>query len=324
MPIFNIKTSFEQGNTQTLKIMKQIDEMFSSEIQDDKYVFSIEDFNENTPFSVLTIASSLKSYRERYPEYKMSLIPRENGDYLSHLGFYDMVGIQYGEKIGEAKPSENYVPIRSIKLDASFYDTIDENAGCLARLLHFDADLEAFLRYAFIEIIRNVYEHAETETAYVCAQKWPSKNLVEIAIVDNGCGVAKAMSKRYPNKKEEELMYLSTMPGVSALSNLKYLDKESTWANTGYGLYALKRLSTLYEGSFILCSGNIALWQKANKMEPCETFFQGTAVAIRIKTNTNNNFQEVRSRVIAEGEKEAKKYGAITRASKSSGGEYRE
>lgn len=316
-----IKSSFGCGNSQALASMKEISEIRLD--SDEDCVFSLKSFNENNPFNVLTIASSLRNFRKRYPNNKISLIPKGTDDFLSHLGFYHMVGAEYGKKIGEAKPSYNYVPIRKVELGTSFYDEIEQDASDLARLLHFDSNLEGFLKYAFVEIIRNVYEHANSNIAYVCAQKWPSYNLVEIAIVDNGCGIAEAMSSRFPDKDENELMYLSAMPGVSALSNHKYLDKNNTWRNSGYGLYALRRLAVLYGGSFLLCSGNIALHQTSNGVKKFDTFFAGTAVAIHIRTDTGNDFHAVRRSVIAEGEKEARENkDSIITASKSSGGKY--
>lgn len=318
---YDIKSSYGCGNSQALTTMKEISEIHLD--ADEECVFSLKNFSENNPFNVLAIASSLYHFRQKYPHNNVVLRPKGDGDFLSHLGFYHMVGAEYGKKIGDAKPNSNYVPIRKVHLGASFYSEIEDYACDLARLLHFDKNLEEFIKYAFIEIIRNVYEHANIDTAFICAQKWPSQSLVEIAIIDNGCGIAHAMRRRFPNKNEKDLMYLAALPGVSALSNHRFLDRNDTWRNSGYGLYALRRLSVLYQGSFLLCSGNLALYQKQSGVEERDTFFPGTAVALHIRTDTENDFKSVRCKVIAEGEREAKdSKKAIKTASKSSGGKY--
>lgn len=74
-----------------------------------------------------------------------------------------------------------------------------------------------------------------------------------------------------------------------------------------------------------MCSGEIALYQSDGKEQRFDTRFQGTAISLRVRTDTNNSFKEVLSRVIREGETKAKKISeSITKASKSSGGKYYE
>lgn len=239
------------------------------------------------------------------------------------MGFYDLFNIDFGKKIGEAKPNSKYVPITRIRFDYDFYETIDEKAKSLANLLNFDKDLSQFLEYAFVETIRNTYEHSKAEEVFVCAQKWPTMDLVEIAIVDRGCGVAQAMSRLYKERTEEELMQLALQPGVSAKSNHAYLDKNDYWRNSGYGLYILNELAPIYNGSFLFCSGGVALHNTINGIKLHSTLYQGTAIAIRIRTDTDNNFNVIRRQVLQRGEKQAHHIeGAIKRASKSSGGFY--
>lgn len=320
---YEMITSYGCGNEQALHIMKEVDE-YDFPVSE-PISFDFKKFGEITPFNVLTIASYLKSYRSKHPGYQFYLSPKsEENDFLSHLGFYQMIGANVGKAVGEARASLSYVPIKKIDLGEDFYDSIDLRANELAALLSFDKSLETFISYVFVETIRNVYEHSETDAAFICAQKWPTKNLVEIAIVDTGVGVAKALLPRFPNRTEKELLYLSAEPGISAQSNHRVLGKHNMWSNSGYGLYALRKLAILYEGSFLLCSGRHALWQQQSGVTEYETAFPGTAIAIRIRTDTNNNFDDLRRQVIREGQAEAKgNAGAIKRASKSSGGDYR-
>lgn len=318
--IFDIVSSFGEGNVQALSTVKQISEIRTI---DEEVIFDFTRYKENNPFSNLLISNALVAYKQNHPEVRVSLIPKTDSNYLSHLGFYDLIGANYGKKIGDAEPNANYVPILKIDLDSKFYTEIENKSRQLAALLAFDKDLSSFLSYVFVETIRNVYEHAEIRTAYVCAQKWTSFNLVEIAIVDNGCGVATAMNKIYKNRTEDELMHLAALPGVSAMSNHAYLEKDDFWRNSGYGLYALRRLSNVYKGSFLLCSGGRALHQRNGKTKKYDTQFKGTAIAMRFRTDTDNVFKKELNNIIREGEIKAKQLGrAILKASKSSGGQY--
>lgn len=319
--IYNVVSSYGHGNEQALHTMKSIEMLDLS--KETQIVFDFNQFGENTPFNVLTIASYLKNYQKRYPKCEFSLIPKESSNFLSHLGFYQMIGAKVGKEVGEAESSNSYVPIKEIKFNCDFYNTIEIRAQELATLLNFDESLEEFVSYLFVETIRNAYEHSKASSAFICAQKWPSKDLVEIAIVDVGIGVAKALEMRFPRKTEKERLYLSIEPGISARSNFSYLEKDDPWRNSGYGLYMMQKLALLYGGSFLLCSKNYALWLNQNDIKEYDTAFPGTAIAINFKTNTRNNFATLRSKVISEGQSEAHlKPEAITKASKSSGGHY--
>ena len=316
---YKVVSNFGNGNIQALKTIKEI--MGLKVNDNDCMTFDFRPYGENNPFSNLVIGNALRAYKKNHT-HEMRFIPND-GNYLSHLGFYHMIGADYGKELGEAKPNSNYVPIRRLHFSDDFYSGIEKTSDDLSQLLHFDADLQSFLKYIFIETIRNVYEHADTNEVYIAAQKWPSKSLLEIAIVDSGCGVAESLRNVYKNKTEKELMYHAGLPGISARSNHGYLGRDDGWRNSGYGLYLLRRLAVSYGGSFMLCSGNIALHQ-AEQVKEYETLYSGTAVAIRINTNTKNNFQNVREKILREGEKKAKEIAdSVKKASKSSGGHYR-
>ncbi len=319
--IYDVVSSYGHGNEQALETMKTIELL--AQPSDNHIVINFEKFRENTPFNVLAIASYLNYYRKQHPEYSFSLIPKRSDNFLSHLGFYQMIGADFGKRIGEARSTANCVPIREIVFDYNFYNDIEYRAKELAKLLGFDKNLEEFISYILVETIRNVYEHAQAEKAFVCAQKWPSKNLVEIAIIDMGVGIAKALGTKFAGKSEKELMYLSMQPGISARSNYSYLEKNNPWRNSGYGLYMLKRLAVLYGGSFLLCSKKCALQHSQEGIREFETVFPGTAIAIHFRTDTGNNFNTLRDQILWEGESEARLGNdTIKKASRSSGGHY--
>lgn len=317
---FRVVTSYGYGNTQAIDLVKKISEIDTNIY--DEIVFDFTKFAENKPFNILLIANAINEFCiKNMGKISASIIPKGDNDFLSHLGFYDLINVKFGKKLGEAIANNNYVPITKIKLDGDFYDNIEEQASKLSNLLYFDSDLKEFLKYSFTETIRNVYEHAMTSEVYVCAQKWATKDMVEIAIVDRGRGVAQAMRKKFKDKTELQLMELALMPGVSAQTNHKYLSVDDYWRNSGYGLYALNKLAEKYGGSFIMCSGGVAICKNRHMEKKLSTLFKGTAVSISIKTNTNNDFNQIRKQVILEGQNEAKNISyAIKKASKSSGG----
>ena len=70
--------------------------------------------------------------------------------------------------------------------------------------------------------------------------------------------------------------------------------------------------------------GNYALREDDKGTKMYTTYYHVTTVAMRIRTDTDNNFDEVRNRIVREGELESRNNrNAIHIASMSSGGNYR-
>lgn len=322
---YQVTGSRNKANIEGLNTCRELAELIPK--TNEEIVFDFSEYAENNPFGNLLLINTIRRYRKEYPGIPMKCHPREEG-YLSHIGFYKACGIPYGKEVGEARASTNYVPITEISLyGGDFYRSIDDKADKLAATLQFDIGLRKMLAYIFVETIRNVFEHADSESVLVAAQKWKSIDTVEIAISDAGCGISGSLSKCFATD-EANLLRLACKPGVSAKSNYKYLERDDPWRNSGYGLFIMKELALAYGGSFLLCSGNYALRYSADeymteKEEVIDTDFKGTTIGLRFKTNTCNDFDEVRKRIVSIGELQAEQIkGAIRTASRSSGGRY--
>lgn len=111
---------------------------------------------------------------------------------------------------GEANGSNNYIPITPIVIDELqkeeiqrgnymvLGDVVEKESGRLARIVdRGNGELHKLLTYLIREIIRNTPEHAETDTVWVCGQYWPSYELAEIAIADEGIGIYNSIIPKY-------------------------------------------------------------------------------------------------------------------------------
>lgn len=322
MAKYEIRTEGDQCNLQALRIAADISALTVA--NDEEVVFDFRKYDENNPFSNLLIANTLRNYKKQH-QNPCRLHPHKN-TYLDHLGFYQMIGAQHGKRLGEAKASDNYVPITRIDFGDDphvTYKAIVDKSKELAALLKFDSQLSECLVYLFKETLRNSYEHAEIGDVYLAAQKWRSKSLLEIAISDTGCGICNSLRNwsPYSTKSEEELIRLSCEPGVSARSNFGYLDKSDGWRNSGYGLYCLRKLAIAYGGSFLLCSGKYAFFENKHANRIYRTEYQGTTIAIRIRTDVNCNFGKELTKICDIGEKQSSRIpNSIRSASLSSNG----
>lgn len=292
---------------------------------------SFSHFKDVRPFNSLIISLTLKDIIEKTKQENKQITLIEPNDsningYLTYLGFYETCGFDDKKGGSKSKPGA-YICINKLNFDYGGsqeldYCKLEEQAMHLAKMLKFDKELSAYSEYCFFEMIRNVYEHAQTKEVYVCAQFWPNLQEVEIAIADKGCGINTAMKNRFFDKTEKERLFLAMKPGISAMTNHCFFKgNDNYYSNSGYGLYITKELAIAYGGLFTILSGNHAIRYSEKGILEYKTKYQGTAIGISFSTNTTNNFEKTIKRIKEKGELEAGEIrGAIKRASKSSGG----
>lgn len=293
--------------------------------KDEEICLDFTDFIETNPFNMLTIAVALKDFNKRYKNLKF-IKRKANDGYMHYMGFYNICNI-FDERPRKenAYKTGQYISMTKIDLctgssfDADYENIINESRK-LSGMLNYDKRLSDYTQYCFREMIRNVYEHSGMDEVYVCAQYWPSYNLVEISIVDNGCGVKSAMEKKFKGMSEEELLSLALKPGISAESNHSWIGKNNRLSNSGYGLPVTKELALAYDGYFIFCSGEHAFCFEGKEKHVYKTTFDGTAIGIRFRTDILLDFDRKINEILDRLERIAKKDPrAIKSASQSSG-----
>ncbi len=319
-----IKSSFTKGNQTVWKTISEIRDFFPVNFD---FVIDFREFQETKPYNTLLIGNELKNIKQQV--YKGEVLKRDE-TYLENIGFYDLIGVRgLGRKIGEARATDSYVPITKIQFNyqlPSPYAQIIEKSTELANILRFDDDLAYFIKYIFIEMIRNVYEHAATDTIYVCGQKYLSKKYVELAFLDNRCGILNSLKNRHHVTTDLEALELCMSPGISSCSNHKWLEDypgEESFKNSGYGLYLVKELCLKYNGHFKIASGGYQLTYFKDQIYRRKIHFQGTAICVDIGIRKMSNFEDVIKELNSKAESLAKgKNKTIKKASASSLGYY--
>jgi hypothetical protein len=114
------------------------------------------------------------------------------------------------------------------------------------------------LRYGMAELGRNVVQHSASAFGGVAiAQFFPERRAIQISICDCGQGVLAALSRTYPELKNDgESLKLAVLPHVSgAFRTGTYSASE----NAGLGLFFSKEICWRSGGSFWLVSGGALL-----------------------------------------------------------------
>jgi hypothetical protein len=281
------------------------------------------------PLGMLLVGSKIRGLFHKYPEIEFKDKNFEDKDYAAHMGFFKSVYLNYGNSPGEASGSTTYIPITELevkKLRIESYDnteevqeTIERKASQLAKVLsRKNSKLHKYLTYSIRELMRNIVEHSESKSIWFAGQYWPTKDRVEISILDEGVGIKQALSVN-PNLRignDRDSLLLSLEPGISGKA-FKYRGKmrkqeDTIWRNSGYGLFVTSSLC-LYGGDFLICSGESALLIKGKLHGFKDTNFKGTAIRMRLTVSKINQLsEELIEEIVNEGEMRARDHAGIS------------
>lgn len=266
------------------------------------------------PFSMLLLAAQLRRFRTARPEAKCRAINHDRHTYPAHMGLFKSFGLDHGNAPGEASGSSSYFPIThldtaEIRSEAATRGVnpgviVDAQANKLAKTLtqSQSGDLVDTLTFSIREIIRNVVEHSEAPFAAICAQYWPSRHKVEVAIVDDGRGIREALSDndRHEYENDRDAVHIAMMPGISG-NIAAGRSRDDEWQNSGYGLYMTNRICR-QGGTFSLFSGSAGLQIAQNAKLDIPTDLHGTAVQMVFDTRMASAIQGKLRQFSHEGE----------------------
>ncbi len=232
---------------------------------------------------------------------------RQGVSYLGHIGFFEYVGIEFGNSPGEALGSSNYLPLTIVRREELeteaagriLQDAVLAKSARLAKMIFADESQQDILSYCLREIIRNVFEHAETNACTVMAQKYAGDQ-VEIAITDNGIGVQASLGQSYVDRAPIEALRDAIKPGVSG-STLR--DTDERWDNTGFGLYIISRLGR-ETGTFSLASSGALLTLSGIGEHSGPAPIHGTAIRLLVSVSEAEYFPNRLHSIVAEGEEQ--------------------
>lgn len=281
------------------------------------------------PLPMLMTGSMIRRYRKKYPSipFQIGGLEGTGKSYAGTMGYFKYISesIDYGKSPGEALGSSNYIPITNISLKELQADAL-ENGGSLAigdliekessRLSKVvdrgNPELHKLLTYLIREILRNTPEHAKILDMWICGQYWPSYNLAEIAIIDEGIGIFRSLSSNHAHseyiKTNLDALKWSLKAGISDAfrpDRKQNLYDTDVWSNSGFGLYMVQNICKKLNGSFCLISGEDAILIDNHGVKHKKALFEGTSIRIRVPTDRISNAQAIIDEIAGQGEAEA-------------------
>ena len=264
------------------------------------------------PFGTLIIANSIKDLvarRRSSADKVVALVPKKDVgavSYLRHVGFFQYIGLDTGKKPGEAHGSGTYVPIRTITLEelkiaapaGVFQNGVEVVTEHLAEVVYPRVVEQIMMQYCLREVVRNVFEHAETDHCTVLAQRY-SNGWAEIAIADEGIGIYGSLRKSVALHNVDEALEMAVKPGISRVTQQ---DREE-WDNSGFGLFLLSELGREL-GEFMLASNGRYVQIHRHISPPAFDSVQvpGTAIKLLIDLDGAEYFPNRLQQLVQRGE----------------------
>ncbi|PHR26740.1 MAG: hypothetical protein COA36_11390 [Desulfotalea sp.] len=279
------------------------------------FVFDFSSLATVEPFGMLLVGAKVRQFMERFPESGYYDINYKHHSYAANMGFFKSMYQDYGH---ELHGSRSYVPITKLEVSKFHSDsrdnrehvveTVEREAGRLSQVLsNGDSELKKTLTYSLREIIRNSVEHSESDHVWLAAQFWPTKNRVEVAILDEGIGIRRSLrkNKKLKIKSQKDALLLSLEPGITRKTPTRF-DEDDPYANSGFGLFMTSRICK-DGGDFAICSGKrvLALNKRGNYF--FDSSFSGTAIRMRLTVSRMSQLSEMLAKLIKEGERTSRK-----------------
>ena len=220
--------------------------------------------------------------------------------YLKRMGLFDLLKIDSGIEITEHEPAGRFIPLRQITNSENLTEFITE----VVPLLHLEPNQVEPIRYILSELMRNVFEHAESPVgAILCAQYYKKSNTIRIGIVDRGVGIKQTISASHRVHNDIEAIKLALTPGITGTTRRI----GGTDYNAGAGLFFIKSIATVNKDFFVIYSGKamykllkpdnkkqIRLHSDPSKDKHSEgddfPSWEGTVVGVDIKLDNRKEF----------------------------------
>jgi hypothetical protein len=339
--MISIKSFFYNSMSKTIQIpsgylslskLNTFNELLENNLTETELLIDLTAIGFCEPQTILCLAVLLRDFDQKRNNLNTTIFIEPNSDvigYLAHIGFFDFIGAEFGEKIGSSNSTDSYIPIRKIEkkelLKQSFetgqtlQDLIQEEAAHLARVLvgqNLSHSQQAYLTiaYSIRETIRNALEHSEVDVCYVCGQRWKN-NKAQIAVIDEGIGIYQSLINADIDVNTDDFLVKALEAGLSRTTNLE--ERLNVHGNSGFGLYVLSHLAKNY-GRMVLSSSyktrvikrNTADIERLNSL-------RGTCISIEFSMYPNN-IEDVIAMIADSGEEEAREAGREIKASSRS------
>lgn len=225
-------------------------------------------------------------------EGKIGIIENVNTnlDYLSRCNFLKSIEYNYKESFFRRR-NKNLVELTILPVKQEYLKQATDKCSAIIKLIKenykVDSNIYSVLNFCLWEVIDNVFNHSESKDEFsMIVQNFPTKNELNIAVVDNGIGIHQALISG-----KSEFNYLTARESLK-----KCIEKSVTnGKGQGNGLFYTKKFILKNKGEFLIYSGSYCLWinKSGNTSIERVSKWRGTIIFMKIKTNNLVDIEEI-------------------------------
>lgn len=282
------------------------------------------------PLGMLIVGSKIREIIREYEHIPQSDRNFENKTYAANMGFFQSVNQDFGKSCYNGRGTDNFIRINGENIQESYRKALGLGYGTnITRYIETviaedisqvlsrgNSEIKEVIKFCIVEVVRNIYDHSKSGKLWYSGQFWPSKDLVEIAIIDEGYGIYNTLknNKRIIVNTPEEALQLSLVPGIS--KNGATIKNKEVNGNSGFGLYMIKSICDI-AGSFTIISSGKCLNIENREQEITDANFSGTAIRIRISPSKLKDIEvcNLKSNLSREGTSKVKQLSRFDKIS---------
>lgn len=284
-----------------LKLSKHLEENDYYQDGEDKIHFSFEKLRFIEPAGAVIFLSIMDNIIKANYEYHLEPIENLNQGAISYgetMGFFQKLGLSTARSstVGNTYIAPTKVVLKDLhaqlrtesKTIEYYYDEIAEdivNRNLRDSNIGNQVNIKDLFIFVIREMIRNVFDHSESEHYYYMSQLYSGADSVEVVLADLGVGLINTIPfdveyKWFNELTDEAAIHHAILPGLTAQSNHAYAPED--YKNSGYGLALVKRIIEETGGCFAIATGKTSISFQSTGETVKECDFPGTLIRMRI------------------------------------------
>lgn len=137
-------------------------------------------------------------------------------NYLSRMDLFRILGFHFEEEFNRHAEAGRFLPVKTVSDQQTVFEATNAICDLVLRLFDNAREFLPALEWCVNEIIDNVRLHAEAPApGAVCAQFYPQRHRLDVAIVDQGRGIKTSLSERLVLKSHREAIERALERGMT-------------------------------------------------------------------------------------------------------------
>ena len=260
-----------------------------------------------TPAAIVSILARCSRWRREDREILLAGVDScESLGYLQRIDFLSQLQVEIPENFVRHDAADRFVPVQILSFAKGSVDRIaSEITRCTLPNAPPEDDVYRLLQYAAGELLSNAKYHSAGR-AFVCAQFFPARNLVRIAVADDGIGIRGSFlntSREGEADTPDNAIRLALQPKVSSALLRPNFNPYAGQNHKGVGLSITRILAKESFGQLSIATEDgwfdeIRGREQARHRE--SVFFPGTLVAVSLNRDQIADYAAMHARAMSE------------------------